>query len=64
MICRFCSADFDQAKAKGLFLTDCPEHHSPICPECFCCQAVEPTILTTRQLVNREFTAQRWRDAT
>jgi hypothetical protein len=42
MTCRFCHADFDQAADRGLLQRRCTEHDSPICPECFCCQAVAP----------------------
>lgn len=57
MICRFCHFDFADSELPPI---RCPEHDSPICPSCFCCQAVEPLFKVLAPL--REI--QRWRDAT
>jgi hypothetical protein len=57
VICRFCHFDFADSELPPI---RCPEHDSPICPSCFCCQAVEPLFKVLAPL--REI--QRWRDAT
>ncbi len=51
MICRFCHFNFADAPFGVL----CDEHEAPVCPSCYCCQAVEPPFSV--------FLAALWRDA-
>lgn len=42
--CRFCRFTFADAKVLGLVEIVCSEHEAPVCPNCFCCQAVDPSV--------------------
>jgi len=68
-ICRFCEFDFSTADAAGLIVARCHEHDSPICPRCYCCQAVPPALPIGLPLeipleIGSDVLDERWRDAT